>query len=68
VTAVAGVPLRLRTQLSLLIAAIGGLILVGGPARMTGQWTDRCRGRFGWTHAELMVAGILGLAAFVLGY
>ena len=50
------------------MSIVGALILVVGPVRLSGQWADRCQGRFGWTDTELIITFVLGGVAFLVGY
>ncbi len=50
------------------MSILGGVILLVGPVRLTGQWVDHCQDRFGLTHAELITSLVLGVAAFFVGY
>jgi hypothetical protein len=62
------VSLTARVRLSTAMSALGAAILVAGPLRLRGQWTDHCQHQFGRTHTELTVALILGAVAFFVGY
>ena len=50
------------------MSIVGGMILLAGPLRLTGQWGDSCQHHFGWTHVELISSLALGAAAFFVGY
>ena len=63
-----GLSAAVRFRLATAMAILGGVVLLAGPVRLTGQWVDDCQHHFGWTHAELITSLALGAVAFFVGY
>ena len=63
-----GLTATVRFRFATTMAILGGAILLAGPVRLTGQWVDHCDTHFGWIHAELIAALVLGAVAFFVGY
>jgi len=52
----------------MLCGAIGAALASAAYFAVSGQWSDHCQRRFGWTHGLLTLAVCLGLASIGLGF